>query len=110
MFVRPTRENAARVLTALGNFGAPLFGATIDDLATAGLVLQIGIAPGRVDILNDIEGVTFDEAHANKTVVELSGVRLPVIGLDALIKNKLAVGRTEDLRDVKMLRKANNLD
>jgi hypothetical protein len=49
--VRPTRENAARVLQALRAFGAPLFGLSIEDLTDEQTVFQIGVAPVRIDIL-----------------------------------------------------------
>lgn len=100
IFVRPTLENGQRVLRALAAFGAPLFDATAEDLANPGLVLQIGVPPRRVDIINLIEGVSFDEAAAERTLVTLGSSPIAVIGFDALIKNKLAVGRPEDLRDV----------
>jgi hypothetical protein len=43
IWVRPTRENAARVLQALRAFGAPPFGLTIDDLVDEQAVFQIGV-------------------------------------------------------------------
>jgi hypothetical protein len=50
IWVRPTAANAERVLTALRNFGAPLFDLTAADLARADTVFQIGIVPCRIDI------------------------------------------------------------
>lgn len=103
VFVRPTLDNARRVLRAIGAFGAPLHETSVDDLATPGLVLQLGVAPRRIDILNQIEGVAFDEAAAHRTVAAFGSMEVPIIGRDALIKNKLAVGRPEDLKDVRKL-------
>jgi hypothetical protein len=54
--VRPTLDNAQRVVDALAAFGAPLHGTSIDDLSGPEFVLQIGVAPVRIDILTSIDG------------------------------------------------------
>ena len=56
IWVRPSRDNAARVLQALERFGAPLFDLTIDDLTRHDTVFQIGLPPSRIDILSGITG------------------------------------------------------
>jgi hypothetical protein len=43
------------------------------------------------------DGITFEEAAANGDSFELEGRRVPVIGLDALLKNKRAVAREQDI-------------
>ena len=52
VLVRPTHENAARVMRALETFGAPLSALAIhaDDFATPGKVIQLGMPPLRIDI------------------------------------------------------------
>jgi hypothetical protein len=104
VWVEATRANAERVMAALRSFGAPLHDLTADDLASPDVVFQIGIPPRRIDILTSITGVTFDEAWAGRAEVTYGDVRCPVIGLEALIKNKLALGRPKDLLDVTLLR------
>jgi predicted nucleotidyltransferase len=102
VLVRSTPENAERVYAALARFGAPLasFAVTAGDFATYDGVLQFGIAPLRADILNRIVGVTFDEAIASAESIEVDGRRIPVLGLDALLRAKRAAGRPKDLLDV----------
>ena len=108
VFVRPTRENARRVYAALASFGAPLqaFEVAEADFAAYDGVLQIGVAPIRIDILNRIRAVSFDEAVSTHDRFELDGRIIPVIGLEALIANKSAVSREQDVADVAMLRAA----
>jgi hypothetical protein len=106
VFIRPTADNAARVLRAVTAFGAPTFDATAEDLATPGLILQLGVPPRRIDIINRIEGVTFDEACVGSLVVAIGDLDIPVIGFEALLKNKRATGRAEDMKDVRMLESA----
>lgn len=62
VWVRPSRDNAPRVLLALQRFGAPLFDLTAADLARRGTVFQLGVPPRRIDILTSIDGMTFDTA------------------------------------------------
>ena len=105
VLVRASPANAARVYRALALFGAPLgmFEVGEADFATYDGVLQIGLPPRRIDILNRADGITFDEAMAAHASFELEGRRIPVIGLPALLKNKRAAAREQDLADVKAL-------
>lgn len=105
IWVDATPENAGRVLGALRAFGAPLHELTERDLATADVVFQIGLPPRRIDILTSITGVTFDEAWPGRGEVTYGEVRCPVIGREALIRNKMALGRPKDLIDVDLLRR-----
>ena len=80
---------------------------TIEDFAKPGTVFQIGVAPFRIDIICDIDGLTFDEAW-NTSESALVDHVIPVryISCDDLITNKLAAGRPQDLIDVDKLRHA----
>jgi hypothetical protein len=100
LWVRPTTENARRVFGALQQFGAPLHDLQLDDLTTADVVFQIGVAPARIDLLTSISGVRFDEAWASRITVPIDAYLVPVIGRDCLIRNKRAAGRPRDLADL----------
>lgn len=105
IFVRPSPENASRVMQGLRAWGAPVetHGVSEADFSTPGMVYQIGLPPRRIDLLTKIAGVTFDEACEGKLIVQLGDVEFPVIGREALIRNKLASGRHKDLGDVEAL-------
>lgn len=105
LFVRPTAENAERVLHALSAFGAPLaqLGVSASDFDREGRVVQFGVAPVRADLLTSIDGVTFDEAARDARAMTIDGRNVLVIGFDALIANKRASGRPQDLVDVDAL-------
>jgi hypothetical protein len=61
--------------------------------------------PVRVDILQQIDGVSFDEAWVNRIQGFVDGeIPTSVISKADLIRNKLASGREQDLLDVKKLR------
>jgi predicted nucleotidyltransferase len=105
VLVRAHPANAERVYRALAAFGAPLdqFEVGEADFATYDGVLQIGLPPRRIDILNRADGITFDEAMTGHESFEVEGRSIPVIGLRALLKNKRAAAREQDLADVKAL-------
>lgn len=108
LFIRPTHENAERVMKALLRFGAPVsqHGLTATDLETPGNVYQIGLPPRRIDLLTSISGVDFDRAWADRLLVHRQGMELAVLGRECLIANKRASGREKDLLDVKLLERA----
>ena len=105
IFVRPSAENAGRVVQALIEFGAPVAAHQVgeSDFSTAGTVYQIGLPPRRIDLLTEISGVTFEEAWSSRMDAVVGGMQLPFLGRDALIKNKLAAGRGKDLLDAEAL-------
>jgi hypothetical protein len=103
IWVRPSAENAARVIAAIKSFGAPLHDLTVQDLASPGLVFQIGVPPVRVDVMTSIEGVTFEDAWPDRLLASLEGSQVPVISRHHLIANKKAAGRLQDLADVDAL-------
>lgn len=106
VFIRPSDDNAVRVMTALRQFGAPLasHGITARDFGVPGVVYQMGLPPRRIDVLTRISGVTFDEALVGSVVGMIGDVPVRCIGLDAMLVNKLASGRTKDLADAEVLR------
>lgn len=105
VLIRAESSNAERVYKALAAFGAPLqnFDVQAKDFATYDGILQIGLPPRRVDIINRADGISFDEAIAEGNSFTLEGRRIPVIGCAALIKNKRAAGRAQDAADVEAL-------
>ena len=105
LWVRPSPENAKRVIEALRAFGAPLHDLTEKDLSTPGLIFQIGVEPIRIDVLTAIDGVQFEEAWADRMTSKFADQPLAVLSREHLIKNKLAAARTQDLADVEALQR-----
>ena len=72
-----------------------------------GTTFQTGQPPERIGILKTIDGVTCEEAWANRIEGTVDGeISASVISPDDLIRNKIASGREQDLLDVKVLRAA----
>jgi hypothetical protein len=102
-FICISKENAGKVFQALLEFGFPQSEIRVEDFLEAEQVIQIGRRPYRIDILTSIDGVTWDEAWQSRIPVQLGSKRCWAIGLEALIKNKRASGRPQDLADVARL-------
>jgi hypothetical protein len=105
VWVRPSAGNARRVWTALREFGAPLGELSEEDLATPGIVFQIGLPPNRIDVLTAIDGVEFDAAWPGRAETSYGGQPVHVIGKRELVLNKRASGRPQDLVDADLLEK-----
>jgi hypothetical protein len=61
--------------------------------------------PARVDVLQSIAAVGFENAWKRATTVQVNGHDVRFICRDDLIRNKLAAGRPKDLVDAEALRK-----
>ena len=100
LWIDATPENARRVVAALGTFGAPLSEISEADFATPGVVYQIGVPPGRIDILTDLTGLTFAEAWLDRVCRPFGEVEVDFIGRASFLRNKRATGRPKDLGDI----------
>jgi hypothetical protein len=103
VWVDPTPSNASRLMSALVAFGAPLSDVTEADFASPGVVFQMGVPPGRIDILTEPTGLTFEGAWPGREAGEFGGLTVDFLGRDAFIRNKRATGRTRDLGDIEGL-------
>jgi len=107
VWVDTSDANAARVFQALVAYGAPMAGYTVADFQNAASIFQFGIPPSRVDVLMEIDAVSFPEAWEASIAGETGdGITVRFLSIPDLIKNKLAIGRLRDLADVEDLRKA----
>ncbi len=105
LWVRPSPENAQKVYRALVRFGAPLSELSAEDFVKEDAVVQIGVAPRRIDFVTGVSGLTYDEASRGAVAREIDGVRVRILSLPDMIRNKLASGRLKDLEDAKTLQK-----
>ncbi len=75
----------------------------IQDFSTSGVIVQIGVAPCRIDIINEIDGLKYADAAPRAVQKEIDGVPVRILSLEDLIVNKRASGRTKDLADAEIL-------
>jgi hypothetical protein len=109
--VEPTEQNSVAVFSALAAFGAPLGGISSSDFRDGPRsVVQFGQPPNRIDILQSIEGISFQEAWERRVIMQIDDtLTAPYLSLEQLIQNKEQVGRLSDLADVSELKKMRDL-
>jgi hypothetical protein len=103
LFFRLTEANVLRLRQALVAFGFREEDLPLDAFTTVGNVLTFGTVPTRVDLINQIDGVTYEEACPNVVRGKYGDVDVTFIGLTDLVKNKKATPRAKDKGDVEEL-------
>lgn len=102
IWIRAVPTTAPRTLTAIANFGAPLGNVTVEDFSKPGIVYQIGVAPGRIDILTEISG-----GRLRLSMASLSNTHAGQCGRHRFgpgrFANEQASGRPKDIVDVQTL-------
>lgn len=105
IFFRNSTENIKKVIGALVTFGFPESELPFSLFSETGNIIQFGVSPLRVDIINEIDGVSFDEAFRNSVRGKYGSVEVNFIGRIQLIKNKKESGRPQDIVDAEKLEK-----
>ena len=97
--------NAEKIVEVINEFGFASLQLEKADFLKPNFVTQLGHEPLRIDILNDIDGVSFDVAWKNRKIVNYLGVEIPFIGYNELLIIKKIAGRPQDLADIDKLEK-----
>lgn len=105
LWVRNSSDNAQKIMRALKEFGAPLSNLSEEDFTSPNMVVQIGVAPSRIDLLTSISGVEFDGAWQNKIGITVDDLEIYVLSKSDLLRNKTSTGRDQDQGDVVWLKK-----
>ena len=103
LYFRRTAENAEKIIRAVRTFGYNSPDLTIESLIEPGMIHYFGHPPLRVDLLNTLSGLEFEQAWVNRVIVEEGNMRLPILSKEDLIANKRASGRLKDLADLQIL-------
>ncbi|MEI6614859.1 MAG: DUF6036 family nucleotidyltransferase [Chrysiogenales bacterium] len=91
-FVEGSEENAERLLNALAGFGFKSIG-------------QLGVPPVRIDLMTSVTGLDFAPAWENRVTGNYGDIPAFFVSKADLIRNKMAVGRKQDLSDIDRLQK-----
>lgn len=103
IFVELSSENADKLVRALRQFGFDLPRLKPALFLQKGKIIRMGHEPMRLEILNEIDGVSFEECHKQRRVARLDDLKINFIDLPQLLENKRASGRQKDLADVEAL-------
>lgn len=100
LWIDPDPENVARANTALGEFGSP----ALIDANQPEEILQIDVAPNRIDILLDMEGFPFTRAWDSQIEASYGRAAANWIDIDSLIEIKSAIDHPRHQEDARVLR------
>ena len=100
LWIDADHDNVRRANRALEEFGSPSL-MTVDD---PGEILQLGVAPNRIDILRETIALSFAEAWPRR--IESHYGRSPAnwIDLDSLLAIKSAIDHPRHQEDARVLR------
>jgi predicted nucleotidyltransferase len=103
-FVNNHPENERKIRAVLTKFG---FGSTLSSEKTSLFenkkILMLGRQPNRIDLITEIDGVTFGQVWDHKVSGILDGIAVHFINREHLLINKKAAARPKDLADVEEL-------
>ena len=101
--IAASNENADRMVNALRDFGFDVPNLNAELFTKPRNVVRMGFPPIKIEIINYLEGVEFENAYANRRVVKVGDLEISLINVYDLIANKKAVGRPQDVADVAKL-------
>ncbi len=98
-------ENAARIECALREFRFAAPALTSELFLVRNNVVRYRAVPPIhcIEILTSVSGVEFDVCYAEKEMIQIEEMVVPVISLARLRQNKAASGRAKDLADLENL-------
>ncbi len=100
ILIRTSDENIQRVNKALVDFGSPC----IIEPGDKNEILQIGVAPHRVDIMPGIKGVTFDTAWGNRIRDKYGNITANWISFEDLVRAKSRLEGPRHRDDLQVLK------
>ena len=106
--IAASKANARRVALAIGDFfgGEPPKYASVEHLLDAETIVQLGVAPVRIDLLARLGSTTFTKAYNRRVEATFGKEPACFIGLEDLIAEKSHWGRPQDLADLDVLQRA----
>ena len=103
LLVKPDPNNAKKIIEAIKEFGFESLRLTIEDFTSPEKIVQIGVAPIRIDLITSITGLTWEQVESRKVKGEYGNIPTYFIGKDELIINKKSLGRHKDLADIESI-------
>ena len=110
IWVRPSNENKILLISALRDSGYdPIDLIQLNDMNfVEHFAFSLGTEPQKIEFINYINLVSFDEAFHNKVIFDFEGLTIPFINIRELILSKINTGRKKDEADVEELQKIIN--
>ncbi|MBI4811561.1 MAG: hypothetical protein HY800_09035 [Ignavibacteriales bacterium] len=103
IFISADPNNAAKIVTAIELFGFKNVGITQNDFQKPDIIIQLGYPPLRIDLVTEINGISFTTAWKNREKGFFGRQKVFYISKKDFIRNKKATGRVKDRLDVELL-------
>ena len=103
IWIAVNEANANRMIEVMREFGFALPNLSPQLFLDTTNMVRMGMPPVRIEILNEISGVLFDECYARRETTKVDETLINIIALDDLKRNKVASGRFKDLNDLENL-------
>jgi hypothetical protein len=103
VYVKPDKINAERIVKALDDFGFSSLGLSPSDFQLPDKIIQLGVAPVRIDIMTSISGIDWETAARGCAHGFYSDLPVRYIGRNEFIQNKRACGRKKDAADLEVM-------
>lgn len=103
------QQNVEKCVDALRDFGVGEHDLSAELFTDPKSLVRMGVAPVKIEILNYLEGVDFESAYNRRETRHVEDLEISLISLRDLLANKKAVGREQDLMDVKALSEVHSL-
>ncbi|MBN2254149.1 MAG: hypothetical protein JW736_00430 [Deltaproteobacteria bacterium] len=105
LWIGPEKDNLNRANEALAEFGSPF----LLDPSKPEEILQLGMAPNRIDLLISVPGVDFNASWEKKIESRYGEAPAYFVDLDTLIQIKSPIDDPRHREDVRVLRKVKEL-
>lgn len=96
-------DNASKLVEVFRRFGMHDPTLTPVLFQESGKIIRMGVPPMRIEVLTQIDGVTFADCYAARMQTEIDGQTVQLISVEHLRMNKRASGRHKDLDDLEHL-------
>ncbi|MDW7761315.1 MAG: hypothetical protein SCM96_11870 [Acidobacteriota bacterium] len=105
LWIGPEKDNVTRANEALAEFGSPF----LLDPSKPEEILQLGMAPNRIDLLMSVPDVDFNASWEKKIGSRYGEAPAYFVDLDTLIQIKSPIDDPRHREDVRVLRRVKEL-
>ena len=103
IWVALSPDNAEKLVSVFRRFGMQDASITEALFMESGKIIRMGVPPMRIEVLTEIDGVSFPDCYAQRIQAEIDGQKVNIISRKHLRQNKQASGRHKDLDDLEHL-------
>lgn len=103
IWVALSPDNAAKLVGVFRQFGMHDPNVTPHLFQERGKIIRMGVPPMRIEILTEIDGVSFDDCYTHRVTAQIDGQTVNLISRHHLRMNKRASARHKDMDDLEHL-------